>query len=109
MNNEDKKYTQIITTDGTKMRFFGRVVGINPDDIAHQKVLTDEEVLMIPEIKSGKMVMVDNSEAQATAIALSQEKSAIIRKIEDKKRQMAIDACIADGEISQADIDKIEG
>ena len=109
MKNEDKKYTQLVMNDNSFKRFYGKVVGIDEKDIKYKKVLTDDEVKMIPTIKNKKIVMIDNSKNEEEARQKSAESNRINNIIEEKKRQMAIDELIKSGDLKQSDLDKLEG
>jgi len=56
-----------------------------------------------------KKKMADRAKAYAEQKAVEDEKTAIKLKIENKKKDMAIQELLASGEISQEEIDKIEG
>ena len=102
---------QVILKDGTKKRFTKRVIGIDPNDIAYQKELTSEEIGKIPDVVNNKLVMRDRNQSEINEAnakkQLEVDKKNILKKIEDKKADMAIQSLLGSGDITQADVDKL--
>ena len=100
---------QLIMKDGTKKRVTKmpkrgyESIGINPDDIAHEKELTESEILKIPEVVKGKLAMRDKNSDELKVISdnekLKSEQAIIEQKIQDEIRQRAIDSLKSRGEI----------
>lgn len=103
------KYTQVITKTGRKIRFVGSVVpidGFDPEtDIAHQKELTEDEILKIPEVKSGKLIMRDKNAEELAAEQSTKdtdiELAAIEKKISDGIRSEAITKYLTTEEVEK--------
>lgn len=101
---------QVIYEDGTKARFTKEIIPCEKK-IKFKKVLTESEILKIPDTSSGKLVMRDKnteelqSEQDARQVII--DKSNIEKLIEDKKRKIAIDELINDGILTQDQVDKL--
>lgn len=103
---------QVIYEDGTKERFTKEIID-RGKKISGKKILTEEEISMIPEIKKGKLIMrKKNSDELAKEKAgrdkLKRDKE-LNEKIEKRKRKMAIESLVSDGDMTRSEADEIGG
>lgn len=103
---------QVIYDDLTKERFTGDVIKRPGKKIKFQKLLSEDEILKIPEVVSGKMIMRDKTSGELTAEQTIIDDAARVKEIEkmisDQGRSDIKNLLVANGDITQEEAEKIE-
>lgn len=103
---------QVMYTDGTRERF-SRAIVDRGKKIAGQKILTDEEISMVPEMVKKKLVMRKKNSDELAIEKAKRDKAKrareINQKIESRKRKMAVDSLVSDGVITEKEAVEIGG